>query len=189
MKATARKILVVLVITALSLAAGTAIVALFSGSVGNTQQKILITTGFLGLYSLTGLAAASLSSDDNVHPLSWAGIIASGIAFLLAVPGVWDWVEEKNYYWKAIFISLLVAVAIAHSALLMHLHAHSSVVKIIRIVTLSFITMAHLMLIWFIIDDFNPYHLYMRIVGSIAILAVLGTLVLPIISRIKKPLE
>jgi hypothetical protein len=111
-----RRILLRAVVTALSLTALLAIAALLGGNFGDTQWRILATTGGFALASLFALRGTILL-DQGVHRrLGWAVVALSGLAFVLLLKVVWIDSGDSEVTWKAMTIAAGLAGALGQIA-------------------------------------------------------------------------
>jgi hypothetical protein len=112
----ARRILLFAVVSALSLTALIAILALLSGSFGETQGKILATTGGFALASLFAMRGTILLDQGRHRDLGWTVVALSALAFLLEVKVVWVDEGDSEVTWKALAITAGFAGALGQIA-------------------------------------------------------------------------
>lgn len=178
-----KKIFLISMIIALSISALIGIVIFIIGEFEDTQAKILVTTLSFGGYSLTGLCCSTIFGRDNLRPISIVGMIVSVIGLVLMVVGIWEMVRSDDY-WKLVFTFLVLAVALGHICLMLLIRPKTAGVKASMIATIVFISLLSLLILYLIygwrsIDDGE---VYFRLVGVVAILDVLGTIVTPIMN-------
>jgi hypothetical protein len=113
----ARRFLLLSVVTALSVTALIAILALLAGSFGDTEGKILATTGGFALASLFAMRGTILLDLGRHRRLGWSVIVLSAVAFLLLLTAVWidDW-GDSELTWKALAITAGFAGALGQIA-------------------------------------------------------------------------
>jgi hypothetical protein len=112
----ARRLLLLAVVTALSLTALIAILALLTGSFGETQGKILATTGGFALASLFAMRGTILLDQGRHRDLGWTVVALSALAFLLEVKVVWIDDGGSEVTWKALAITAGFAGALGQIA-------------------------------------------------------------------------
>jgi hypothetical protein len=111
-----RRIALLSLVTALSLTALVAIVAVLGGSFGDTEWKVLATTGGFALASLFAMRGTILL-DRGIHRrLGWAVVLLSALAFLLELEVVWIDLGDNEVTWKALAISAGLAGALGQIA-------------------------------------------------------------------------
>ena len=174
-----KRVFLISVIASLSIAALVGIVIFLLGRFGETELRILLTTLFLGLFSLTALCCATLYERQKAAPISLLGLLASAGALLMTLVVVWGDFEEDGI--KIALILGILAFSFAHVSLLLLPTISSNAVQFIRSSTFFFIALVAGMLIYFILTDFRTYDgFFIRLIGVFSILDVLGTIVTPI---------
>jgi hypothetical protein len=112
----ARRFLLLAVVTALSVTALIAILALLAGSFGDTEGKILATTGGFALASLFAMRGTILLDQGRHRRLGWAVVVLSAVAFVLELKVVWIDSGDSEFTWKALAISAGFAGALGQIA-------------------------------------------------------------------------
>lgn len=167
---------------ALCLAALAAILIFLFGEFQETEGRILITTLAVAGYSLIGLAATTRLA----RPPAWLaplGLGLSAVGFVLMLALIWT--EPKGDVLGQIAGSVLVlAVAIAHAALLLPRRADPPAAGAVLRATLTASAILAAMLIRVILLDTDPGERYARWLGVVAVLDVLGTLLVPILRKL-----
>jgi hypothetical protein len=113
---TARRALLLAVVTALSVTALIAIAALLGGGFGETEWKILATTGGFALASLFAMRGTILLDQGRNRELGWAVVGLSALAFLLELKVVWIDHGDSAVTWKALAITAGFAGALGQIA-------------------------------------------------------------------------
>lgn len=176
--------LLVMVIGALCLAALVAIGLLLFGNFGETEGKILLTTLAFAGYSLLGLAATSALGREPTW-LGPLGLVVSAIGFVLCVSLIWVG-PESELLGRLMGAFLVLGVAIAHASLLRFMTrdvSEGSVVTV-RAATLVASSTLSAMIIVLILSGWEPGGVYFRILGVVAVLAVLGSLLVPVLWKL-----
>lgn len=175
------RVLLVLTVGSLCLAALVAITVLLFGDFGETEGKILLTVLALAGYSLLGLGAATAAGrKPSLLAPSGLGISAGG--FVLFV--VQTWAEpDGELIVRLTSTFLALAVAIAHAALLLLLtrHAGGTAAEQVRRATLAASSVLTVMIIVPLLTTWEPSETYLRLMGAMAVLTVLGSLLVPIV--------
>jgi hypothetical protein len=112
----ARRILLFAVVGALSLTALIAILALVAGNFGETEGKILATTGGFALASLFAMRGTILLDQGRHRELGWTVVALSALAFLLELKVVWIDSGDSETTWKALAITAGFAGALGQIA-------------------------------------------------------------------------
>jgi hypothetical protein len=111
-----RRIALLSLVTALSLTALVAIVAVLGGSFGDTEWKVLATTGGFALASLFAMRGTILLDQGRNRDLGWAVVGLSALAFLLELKVVWIDTGDSEVTWKALAITAGFAGALGQIA-------------------------------------------------------------------------
>lgn len=179
-----RRMFLISLIACLVFGALTAIYSLTTSSFNSSQATILLTTISLGTYSMTGLCCATLIGHPQYSLLGRIGIAISMIGglwafvtnlFLLAAPKIF----EGGSLLQGRLSFLVIAVAFAHSALLLRINTINATVQNIRYFTLGIIALFSVVLLGNIMapEDFPKAW---RLFSVLAVLDVLGTIATPL---------
>lgn len=176
--------LLFLAIGALCLAALVAIGILPLGSFGETEGKVLLTVVGIAGYSMLGLAATTAIGRDPAW-LGPAGLAISAVAFGLFVALIWA-APEQSLLGRLMGTFLVLAVALVHAALLLLLTGRvgEGPLCTVRRATLVASSVLAGMIIGPLLFDWEPSGAYFRVLGAAAVLAVLGTLLVPILRKL-----
>ena len=160
------------------------------GDFDSTHLKLLGTTACVGAFSLTGLASAAGVGSTRWwwwRPLPYVGIASSAAALTVIILLIWDlWGHspgERDFKLVAFFV--VVALSIAHLSLLAAVQRTSGLLRWCRTVTFIAIVAVAVFLIVGILNlpDFDEeWRLYLRLLGVLLILDVLGTLFVGVFS-------
>ena len=112
----ARRFLLLSLVTALSVTALIAITAVLGGAFGDTEWKVLATTGGFALASLFAMRGTILLDQGRYRDLGWAVVGLSALAFLLELKVVWIDVGDSEVTWKALAITAGFAGALGQIA-------------------------------------------------------------------------
>lgn len=181
-----KKIFLSLVIASLSAAALAGIVIFLLGRFGETEVKILLTTLFLGLYSLTALCCATLYEKQKAIPVALVGMLVSAGALIVVLMTIWTtkYLFDNDNEIKMALSLGVAAFSFGHAALLLLPSIDHRIVAILRYFTLGLIAVVACMLIFLIVyADGADNELFLRLLGVFAILDALGTIVTPIAMR------
>jgi hypothetical protein len=178
-----RKAFLWTMIISLSLCALIGIITILTGNWGDIELRILASTAVIGGYSLTGLCSAVLFERQRFIPLASIGMFVSVIAALISLIMIWG----ANYdLWRATSILMVLAIAFAHINLLLLIKNSHTAVLTAQIATILFISIVAIMVIILLLNELNYYEeIQFRILGVFAILDVLGTIVTPILNKVK----
>lgn len=161
------------------------------GDFDSTQLKLLATTAGVGAFSLLGLASVTGRSTRWLRPLPYLGIASSAAALALIILLIWDlWDTDgtgKEILFKVLACLVVVAVSVAHLSLLAAVQQTTYLLRWCQRGTLLVIVAVATLLIVGIVTqpDFDR-ELYLRLLGVLVILDVLGTIFVGI-SALRRP--
>ncbi|MFP7760156.1 hypothetical protein [Marisediminicola sp. LYQ85] len=186
-----RRAAVIAVLVSLVAAAVIGIVAVLSGDFGEVQGRILLTTLLVAAFGITALCHLAVLGRP-VRVMGFVGIAVSAVAVLSAAVLIWaDWStidDISDTLWKAFGVGGVLAVALAHTNLMLLLAQRTSpVLRAGLWATVALIGILALLIILPIVTDGeipgDAYEGYTRVVAVVAILNVLGTITLPVMAR------
>ena len=170
-------------IGSLSIAGVMAIVIVLSGNLGETEARILGTTVSVAAFSLTGLAASLRFRQGSWTWVGVAGIAASALALLLTLLGIWT-EPGSEALGRTLAIVIILATALAYASVMLLVTPQHRAVATALLATLAVLAGVTGMLIALALSDFDYGEWFFRVLGALAILAVLGTLVTPLLNRV-----
>ena len=184
-----KKIFLQTLIGSLCVSALIAIFIFLLGSFGEIEVRILLTTLTIGCYSLTGLCCAALGEKRPSSVLAPTGMLVSVIGFLVNTVTIWE-IADIDDTWQTVVILHILAVALAHAALMLHIQPRANHVRSSLAGTLVMIGIVAGMLIALVLaeGDINS-EFYFRLIGVFAILDVLGTIVTPILHKMSSAIS
>jgi hypothetical protein len=184
-----RRTAVIFIIVSLSLTALVGIVTLLTGSLGDVQAKVLLTTLLVAAFSITSLCHLAVVGRA-LRMVGFAGIAVSVLALVSGAVLIWASWDNWNGWeglLKAFAVLAVLAGSLAQANLLLLLGDRTAAfIRYGLIATVALIALlAVLIIIPTVTDGRVPgdFDLYWRILGVVAILDVLGTIVLPVVSR------
>ncbi|MCU1442289.1 MAG: putative hydrolase or acyltransferase of alpha/beta superfamily [Cryobacterium sp.] len=181
-----RRVAVIAIIVSLSLAALVGIFALLFGTFTEVQGRIMLTTLLIGVVSV--LALCDLAGLDRAFRwLSFVGLAAAAVTLVAGLLLIWmDWNTggDTEILWKTLGIAGTAAVSAAHASLLLLLGRRTNpVVRIGLWVTLALIVVVFGLIAALILTDGDVgSEGYARLLGTVAILDVLGTIIVPVVA-------
>ena len=95
-----------------SIAALIAIVAVVSGSFGQTEGRILATCGLAFVCGSVALAGVACLDRGIVRPAAWAAIALGVAAFAVWTVGVWGALEGERYGRTAAIVGVWLGVSV-----------------------------------------------------------------------------
>jgi len=155
------------------------------GTFGDLEGRLLFTTITIGAYSLTALCNSALFGRQRVELVGYLGIAISIAGFLYTTLVIWDFFDI-GYSWKGIFIFAFLAFSLAHTSLLMLVYLRNYLVMSVLSATICSILIVAGMLIFLVVYEKDIPEVYFRVLGVFAILDVFGTIMTPILSKIRK---
>lgn len=183
-----RKFLLYVLIFALVLSAGAGIVVLLIGSWGEYEEKVLLTTGSLGMYSIFALSCSLLYDRGRYKAFALAGPLVSALGYLLMLVLIWGERDSVEVLWKYEGSLGIAAFTLAHSCLLLLLVPRHALVRWLLSLTLFFNACFALLCIIILLTEYDGENdFWYRLIGIFAILGVLGTILTPLIHRFVIP--
>jgi hypothetical protein len=186
-----RRIFLQLLVGSLCLTALIAIVALVGGNFGDTDRRIVSNVAALATYSFCAFYGAVLAEKKPDHLLAKSTVVAAGIGFLLATVLIWsDWNGDNETLIRAMFCFLILSLAGGHASMIVSQlrDTDGDAVRLVVNATLLAISVLCLMLVYVAvsIDGHGPGDGFWRLLGVVAVLDVLGTLVAPVLRKLEK---
>jgi hypothetical protein len=181
------RLFLLLAIAALSLTALVAIGILLFGSFNETAGRILLTVAAIGGYSLLALAATT-ALDREPAWLGPVGLATVAAGFLTLVWLIW--IDDGGDVLGRLTAALLtLGVAIAHAALLLLVthRTEEGAVANVRRATLGASSLVTVMILIPLLTAWDGSGGYFRVLGAVSVLAVLGTLLTPIVQKLTAP--
>jgi hypothetical protein len=177
----ATRIVVTALIALLCLAALIAIVAVLSGGdLDEDAARAVGTAAALTVYMLAALAGRSLSERRiELSALGWITVLVAAVGFLVTVVAIWS--EDDDDNWRLAGCLLVATLASAHVSLLLRGAGREEPdsARFVRWGTVLVATLLATMLIVEIAEGGEAIDA--QLIGVVAILYVLGTVLLPLI--------
>ena len=169
-----------------SITALVGIVSLLVGSLGDVQWRILSTTSLVGTFSVLALCHLAVVAGAY-RWIAAAGLLVSALALLIGLGMIWapdDWVFRSTFGWQSFGITAVLAVSAAHANLLLILgRRRRPLVRIGLWVTIGLIALLAALLVLEIATEWGiSSDGFTRLIGTVAILDVLGTVVVPVLA-------
>ncbi|HUR13451.1 MAG TPA: hypothetical protein VM097_03040 [Mycobacteriales bacterium] len=178
-----RRVVSTVVIGSFSLAALIGILALLSGGdFGETEGRILLTTVVVGTESVALLCYLAL----NGHRFAVVGVVGAAVslvAFSLALWGTWG--GDDQTVLEVFLVALTIAASLAQASLLLALAGRQRVSTPL-LGTLAAIAVVALMITIPVVGDGDVGDGYWRLLGVVAILDALGTVVLTAVAAFRR---
>jgi len=179
-------------VAGLLVAAAAAVLALLTGSFDDTDWRVILTSVGFAVTSATGSAGAGarLRASDGLHLLGTLTVLASGVAFVLLLLGLWtdmdEWGDED--VWRAFGVVAVLAVAGSHACVMVGARRRSDS-EAIRLLTLAAVgfsafdtTAVILPLLELVTDIEEPWP---NVFGAALVLLVLTSLLPPILRKMQ----
>ena len=184
-----KSLFLITLLLSLAVSGSIGIVIFLVGDFDSTQLKLLGTTACVGAFCLTGLASATGIGSARWwwRPWPYLGIASSAAAFVVIIILIWDlWDHSPDgQVFKLVASLAVVALSIAHVSLLSAVRRMSGLLRLCRTGTFVAIVAVAVLLMAGILNlpEFNDdWQLYLRLLGVLIILDVLGTLFVGIFS-------
>jgi len=156
------------------------------GDMGDIAFKTLMTVLALFVFSLFGLASSKiLQNRDYSRYLAIVGLVFSSIALILILLTIWKVFDSNTTVFKMISLTSIVSFSIAHLSLLpgkMRLMG----TKVAYFSTMVLIVVVASLLIYLVLVLGDVSDVYWRFLGFFGILDVSGTIVTPLLRRLKE---
>lgn len=177
----------------LSISALVAIYIFIFGNFEETQVKILLTTLAICGFSLVSFCHSILYEKKGYRIFTRIGIIVSFIALLFTIISIWDLLYDLDLipyadietFSKLNVSFAILSIASTHISLLLISDKTSKIISVILRLTLLFIVAFSFALIFFLFNsEILSGDLFLRLLGVLAVLDVLGTILLPILRKV-----
>ncbi len=161
-----------------------AIVSVLTGKFGELQWKILATTFTISAASICSMCCAAFMEKRKQVLLGLAGIVLSVLTAVLLIAGMWPELDVDEY-WKTTATCGVLALAFAHAFLLSlpDLDSRQKWIQILSSVCIGILAAQIIIAFWGEIDN-DWYYRFLALVG---IVVGLVTLVIPILTKLRKP--
>ena len=184
-----RRLLLVATVSGLSLTAFVAILALVAGDFGDTEWRVLATTGGFGLVSLIAMRGTALLEQGRHATLARAVLGFCALAFVVELWPVWlD--TSRPAAWKSYVCAIAVAAAlgqIAGTIARRRANDPPSIGPLVWGSGLCAVVLAAMGISAALaeVDDAGYYKLF----GAVVVLDVLGVVLQPVIRRLGRPVR
>jgi hypothetical protein len=182
-----RRVLLRVAIFALCVTALVAIVAVVSARFDETEAQILLTHVAIAAYTLFALAVSAVA--DRRPRMAIAGWAACGIGLLLALLSIWaGWNGDADNLYRWTWILFVAAFTIAHVSLIDSRRRDSdgAAVRAVGAATIATVVVLGVLIAIGLARAESVDDWYVRLLGVVAVLDVLGTLVVPIARKVEQ---
>jgi len=158
---------------------------LLFGEFNETTLRILLTVITLSAVSLLCLVSGSAENQA----LRWSGVIsafAAGLLYILIIWGSFSFQDETMF--RITIIATILAVALAHISLLLRFRGSDDMITLVVfwIVAGLVVVVAGMLGYLVIIKNVGDVGMtYFRILGFLGVLDLAGTIVLPILKKVR----
>ena len=182
----ARRVFLLGLVGSMCATAALAIGILLFSEFDETAGRILGSTAALSFFSLLALPAGVLLDRGQFRTLAWASLLVSVVGLVLVLTLLWvDWEDDPEALGKSAMTVTALAIAGTQAAATTarRLEGDSSAVSALYALgaVLAFVLAAMVAAaVWAEIDSAG----YFRALGALAVLAVLATLLQPVLRRV-----
>jgi len=172
-----RRVVLAVTITSFSIAALMGIAALLGGEFGDTSARILLTTVVVGCASVLTLACL-VPFETRWMAVSVTGFLVTLATATLAL--LITWVDSEGWgegMLQTLGVGITLALTLAQVCLLLGVSVRKPSVSVLVWLTVAVAAVVAGMVITVIVGDSEPGDGFWRLLGVVAILDVLGTLV------------
>ncbi len=179
----ARDLSLKLFIAFLGITALVAIVCVLGGEFGELEVKILLTSLTISAASICAMSCAAFMGKRKLVELGFVGIGLAMVSAALVILGMWSEISAAGF-WKTTITCIVLAVGLAHVLLLLMPELDASQRWVQPVVALAIAVLA-LQIIVAVVAEIDEESYY-QFLAAVAILVGLGTLVIPILMRLRK---
>lgn len=167
----------------LGLTAAIAIVFVLIDAFGELQVKVLATSLTISIASICAMSCAAFIERRRRVRLGLTGIALASLAGLLLIVGIWAEFETEAY-WKITVTGIVAALGLAQAFLLLlpHLDARHAWVQRASTITIGVLVLQIIAAVWGEIEN----NFYFRVLTTVAILAGLETLIVPVLMKLRR---
>ena len=159
---------------------------ILKGDFGDTEGKLLGTTITLGLFTVLAIPGTIQLGRNRYYTLAGTAVVSAILAFLLMVVAIWsDGLFGSEYLNKVMVTVAVIAFASNHVALLLLATSTLRVIRVILMATFASIGVISFTLIISMWTEELPVALS-RLLAGFAILDVIGSLAVPMFSKLYK---
>jgi hypothetical protein len=182
----ARRFFGIALVASMCTTAALAVGILLFSDFDETAARILGTTAAISFFSLLALPGAVLLDRRALLPVAWASLALPAVAFLLVLAVLWvDWDDFPQALWKWALSVTVFAVAGAQAAATTGRRRadDSGAVRALYALGVALglgLAVMSTVAAWAEIDATGYY----RALGAVAVLAVLATLLQPVLRRL-----
>jgi hypothetical protein len=184
-----RRLLVRLIVVSLVVTAAAAIVALLAGDFGDTQLRVILTTGAVSLYGVMGLPAGVLLEQGRYRPLAQAVGLAVVLAFGVVLYLIWaEWNDAGDTAWKTAAVTSTLAGVLAQVAAALSRRRDGDSAWVVRLTVASIGAGALLgaLIVIAVLAEVEDVGYY-RFLGAVAVADVLLLALPPVLRRGQRP--
>lgn len=158
-----------------------AIVAVFSESFGETQQRILASTFIISIASICAMSCAAFIERHSLVRLGATGIASSALGGTMLLLGIWN-ILEGDISFKITATLITISLAFAHAFLLAlpELNKRYNWVQPVTVFTIGLLAIQIIVAVWTEIESL----IYYQSLAVVAILVGLETLIIPILLKL-----
>jgi len=165
----------------LSLSALIAVVSLLSGDFGSTQVKVILTALTISGASICAMSCSAFIEKHGLPLLAGVGVLVAAVAAIMAISGIWAEIGKEEY-WKATISLIVISAAFAH-CLLLCIPSLAPGVRWTQVSLIAFVSILTLQIVFAVYGEISDIGYY-RLVGVVAVIVVLLTLIVPICLRL-----
>jgi drug/metabolite transporter (DMT)-like permease len=182
--------LYIAMVVALCVAAGAAIVVVLSGESSDTAVRIAYTASSLLLFGLPAVAGMTLLNGSRLRWLGWLCVTAALAGFVVFTVASWSTAQDDEVgigLLKAMGSLFVTSFALAHVSLLAERNVDTEdrlgtvLIVATQAAALGLAGLLTIAILEEISDD-----TYYRWLGAVAVLWVLGTVLVPIVRKLRQ---
>jgi hypothetical protein len=178
-----KKVALWFLIVSVAMSAALGILAILTGTFGDLEVRIILTTLTISAASICALASGALWESKHTKFLPAAGVALAIIAAVLIVVGIWT-ESSSEHFWKFTGSIGVLAAATAHACLvaLARLARQFEWARVTTFCAIFFLAFSIIYIIYF--EPKGDYGF--RIIGATAIVVAALTIMMPIFHRLSR---
>ena len=179
-----KKLALWFLIVSVSISALLGILAILSGTFGDLEARIILTTITISAASICALAAGALWENRGARVLPRVTVALAILAAAIIIFGIWAKISGEEFWKFAATIGVL-AIACSQACLisLAQLAPRFAWTRIIALIAIFFLA---LLIIMTIHGEVTPEEGFFKLMGATAILVAALTIMMPIFHRLSR---
>jgi hypothetical protein len=180
-----RKSILKILIFSLCISAAIGILIILTGSFGDIEGKILVTTFSVFAFSISGFCCSTIY--EQYQSFSKFGIFSCLLACIWTILIDWGFLNlfpsTSSFTWRVMLTLLILSYSSAHISLMLLIKNQNSIVNNIKNLTIGFSVLIDVMILAAVWEFTTFSSTYTKLIYVLAILITLGTIVSPVLNK------